>query len=169
MGHRAVWKILEDLIVQLRKKGIVIPLNVMDDLKSAKLMITISEADGSRGEAIQKVEEYLGSVEAYIVTEAQKTFGSEYIDGWLRRLETASCETCEVKEEEENKFISGVPRDQKWIRVEPIRSLPPERLRQLAQEQNLSIKPEKYGRLLVYGKPEDIKEFVKKMTAETAK
>jgi hypothetical protein len=83
-------------------------------------------------------------------------------------LEAAICEVCEVKEEED-KFILGVPRDQKWIRVEPIQSLRPERLKQLAQELNLTVKPQKDGRLVVYGQPEDIKEFLKKMTAEAIK
>jgi len=170
MGYTATWKILEDIIIELRKKGVTIPPNVMTDLKSAKLMINISQVEGSRGEAAQKVEEYLANVEGYLITEAQKTFGSERVDEWLRRLEAASCEVCEVKEEKkEDKYISGVPRDQKWIRVEPIQSLPPERLKQLAQELNLSVNPQKDGRLVVYGQPENIKEFLKKMTAEAIK
>jgi hypothetical protein len=140
----------------------------MTDLKSAKLMINISQAEGSTGEVTQKVEEYLANVEGYLITEAEKTFGSERVDEWLRRLEAAICEVCEVKEQED-KFILGVPRGQKWIRVEPIQSLPPERLKQLAQELNLTVNPQKDGRLVVYGQPEGIKEFLKRMTAEAIK
>jgi hypothetical protein len=168
MGYTATWRILEDIIIELRKKGVTIPPNVMTDLKSAKLMINISQAEGSTGEVTQKVEEYLANVEGYLITEAEKTFGSERVDEWLRRLEAAICEVCEVKEEED-KFILGVPRDQKWIRVEPIQSLRPERLKQLAQELNLTVNPQKDGRLVVYGQPENIKEFLKKMTAEAIK
>jgi len=36
MGYGEAWKVLADLIVELRKKGEVIPANVMNDLKSAK-------------------------------------------------------------------------------------------------------------------------------------
>jgi hypothetical protein len=171
MGYATTWKILEDIIIELRKKSVTVPSNVLTDLKSAKLMINISQAEGSRGEATQKVEEYLANVEGYLITEAQKTFGSERVDEWLRRLEAASCEVCEVYEvkKQEDKFISGVPRDQKWIRVEPIQSLPPERLKQLAQELNLAVKPQKDGRLVVYGQPENITEFLKRMTAEAIK
>jgi hypothetical protein len=140
----------------------------MTDLKSAKLMINISQAEGSTGEVTQKVEEYLANVEGYLITEAEKTFGSERVDEWLRRLEAAICEVCEVKEEKD-KFILGVPRDQKWIRVEPIGNLTSERLQQIAKESNLSVNPQKDGRLVVYGRPEDIKEFLKKMTAEAIK
>jgi hypothetical protein len=168
MGYTATWRILEDIIIELRKKGVTIPPNVMTDLKSAKLMINISQAEGSTGEVTQKVEEYLANVEGYLITEAEKTFGSERVDEWLRRLEAAICEVCEVKEQED-KFILGVPRGQKWIRVEPIQSLRSERLKQLAQELNLTVNPQKDGRLVVYGQPEDIKEFLKRMTAEAIK
>jgi hypothetical protein len=111
-------------------------------------------------------------VEAYLITEAQKIFEPARIDEWLRRLEEASCSTCAVREEEgkeKAEFVSGVPRDQKWIRVEPITTLPLEKLKQLAEKQNLSSRLQEDGRLLVYGKAEDIKAFVKEMTEQTAK
>jgi hypothetical protein len=168
MGYLAVWKVLEQMIIEFRKKGIPIPATVMNDLKSARTMIKIISIDAKRGETVQKAEEYLGNVEAYLVTEAQKKFAPEYIDDWLRRLEKASCEICEEKGEE-SRFISGLPRDQKWIRIEPLASLPLEKLEQLAEESNLSCSVQEDGRLLVYGKAEDIKEFVKKMTEETCK
>ena len=169
MGHNmATWKLLEDMMIQLRKKGVNIPANIVNDLRSAKLMIKLTCMDGSRGEAVQKAEEYLANVEAYLVTEAQKTLGSEQVDQWLRRLEEANAEICE-ETKEENKFITGVPRDQKWIRVEPINNLPTERIKQIAKEHNLQVNPQNDGRLVVYGQPEDIKEFLKKMTIEAAK
>jgi hypothetical protein len=168
MGYLAVWKVLEEMVIEFRKKGLPVPATVMNDLKSARTMIKIINADASRGEITQKVDEYLGNVESYLVTEAQKEFAPEYIDAWLRRLEEASCEICEEKGEE-SRFISGLPRDQKWIRVEPLASVPLEKLKQLAKESNLSWSLQENGRLLVYGKTEDIKGFVKKMTGETCK
>ena len=168
MSHLAVWKALEEMIIEFRKKGLPVPVTVMNDLKSARTMIKIVNVDESRGETIQKIEEYLGNVESYLVTEAQEKFEPEYIDEWLRRLEEANCETCEEKADK-TRFISGLPRDQKWIRVEPLASLPLEKLKQFAEESNLSVSVQKDGRLLVCGKAEDIKRFVKKMTEETCK
>ncbi|MGD0645622.1 MAG: DUF2096 family protein [Candidatus Bathyarchaeia archaeon] len=168
MGHTATWKVLEGMMIELRKKGVILPPNVINDLRSAKLMIKISESECSRGEASQKIEEYLGSVESSLVTEAQKTLSPEIVDEWLRRLDEANYEICEEKAEE-NKFILGVPREQKWIRVEPIGDLTSERIRQIAKESSLSINPQKDGRLVVHGQPENIKEFLKKMTAEATK
>jgi hypothetical protein len=168
MGYLATWKVLEEIITEFRKKQLPIPERVMNDLKAAKTMIQIVNADAGHGENNMKIEEYLGSVEAYLVTEAQKHFAPESIDNWLKRLETANCETCE-ESAEESRFIAGVPRDQKWIRVEPLANLPVEKLKQLAQETNLSTTIQKDGRMLVYGQAEDLKEFLKKMTAKAGK
>ena len=41
MGHTANWKVLEDLMIELRKNGVAISPEVLTDLKSAKLMITL--------------------------------------------------------------------------------------------------------------------------------
>jgi len=168
MGYLAMWKVLEEIITEFRKKQLPIPEKVMNDLKAAKTMIQIVNADSGHGENNLKIEEYLGSVEAYLVTEAQKHFAPEHIDQWLKRLEIANCEICE-ENAEETRFIAGVPRDQKWIRIEPLANLPVEKLKQLAKETNLSTSIQKDGRMLVYGQAEDLKEFVKKMTKETNK
>ena len=169
MTHSATWKALESLMIELGKKGVTIPPNVFNDLKSAKLMIKISEAEGCQSSASQKIEQYFATVESYLITEAQETLGSEAVDQWLRRLEKASAEVCEEQLEEENKFVTGVPRDQKWVRVEPVNNLPKERIQQMAKESSLSVKPQNDGRLVVYGQPVGIKNFLKKMTAEAVK
>ncbi len=165
MSHMVTWNILENLMLELKKKGVVIPSNVINDLRSAKLMIKISESAGSTGDVSQKVDEYLGNVESYLVSEAQKSFGSKLVDVWLRRLEDAYLEPCEERTEKNN-FVTGVPRDQKWIRVEPTGNLTCQRIEQIAEESNLSVNLQKDGRLVVYGQPEGIKEFLKKMTAD---
>jgi hypothetical protein len=163
MGYLAVWKVLEEIITEFRKKGLSIPATVMSDLKSARTMISIMGTNSGHGETVQKIEEYLGSVEAYLITYAQKNFAPEHIDNWLKRLERARSETSEEKVCE-TRCIAGLPRDQNWIRVEPLAGLPVEELKQLAEETNLLASVQDDGRLLVRGKAEDIREFVKKMT-----
>ena len=175
MGYSETWKILEDIIIEFRKKGFTIPVTVMTDLKAAKTMIKLMDAETGKGEMAPQTEEYLRNVESYLITEAEKNFPSDRIDEWLRRLDKATTETCgcvreEAKERKtESRFIPGLPRDQKWVRVMPITSLPTEKLKQLAEESNLSLKTEKDGHLIAYGNPEDIREFVKKMTEQAAK
>jgi len=41
MGHLAVWKIQEEMVAELRKKGIAVPEKVMNDLKTARTLIRI--------------------------------------------------------------------------------------------------------------------------------
>ncbi len=169
MGHNmAYWKLLEEMTIDLKKQGVVVPENILGDLRSAKSMIKLhcTQAIGV-GDALEKAEELSANVEAFLVTEAQKIFGVEKVDAWLRRLEEANAGICE--EESENKFVTGVPRDQKWVRVEPIQTLPTDRILQMAKTQNLAVNPQKDGRLVVYGQPDGIKEFLKKMTSEAAK
>ena len=172
LGYSETWKILENIIIEFRKKGLTVPVTVMTDLKAAKTMIKLMNAETGKGEMAPQTEQYLRNVESYLITEAQKTFPPERIDEWLRKLDKATVETCGcVREEakEESRFIPGLPRDQKWVRVMPITSLPAEKLKQLAEESRLSLKTEKDGHLTAYGKPEDIREFVKKMTEQAAK
>jgi hypothetical protein len=177
MGYEAVWKVLEEIVIELRKKGVATPPNVMNDLKSAKILMKVLDAsERDRGETAPKIEQYLGSLEAYLVTEAQKKFPPARIDAWLKRIEEANCDMCqtctvksETTEKAETKFITGVPCDQKWIRVEPLANLPAEKLKQLAGETNLSFREEKDGHLIVHGNAESIKTFVKKMTEHASK
>jgi len=165
MGYLAAWKVLEEIITEFRKKGATVPTEAMDNLKAAKTMIKILKADPCRGETMQKIEEYLGNVESYLVSEGQKKFGVERVDEWLKRLNEASVRMPDV-EEEEIRFIPGLPREQKWIRVKPSAEMPADKLRTLAKESNLSCRVQSDGYLLVYGEGDRLKEFVKKMVTK---
>jgi hypothetical protein len=163
MGYLAVWKVLEEMITDFRKKGITVPKTVLSDLKYAKTLINVLRADPSHLDTSQKVEEYLRSVESYLISEGQKKFGSRYIEQWLNRLDEASKE---VFEKEETRFIPGLPREQKWIRVKPSDELSIEKLKALAEELNLSYNVQNDGYVLFCGEDKDIKDFVKKVATE---
>lgn len=163
----ATWKLLEDMMLELKKSGVAIPAKVVEDLRVAKSMIKLSCMEGSRGEALQKTEEILANVEAFVMNAGLQAFGSERVDVWLRQLEEAAVEVC-VEPTTAGTFVVGVPRDQKWIRIEPMGGLTAERVAQLANEQNLRVKPQADGKLLVYGQQESIKAFFKRLVAESA-
>jgi len=165
MGYLAVWKVLEEMIADFRKRRIAIPAEVMSDLKSARTMITILKADTSRGETVQKIEEHLRHVESYLISAGQKTLGPEYVDEWLKRLDEAGKETLEEKKEE-TRFIPGIPLEQKWIRVKPTDELSLEKLKLLAGKSKLSYIAQNDDYLLVYGEDDCIKAFVKKMATK---
>jgi hypothetical protein len=162
----AFWRILEGMLIQLKKSGLEIPPKIMEDLRAAKSMIQLSCTQGSPGDAIAKAEEYTANVEAFVVDEAQKAFGSEVVDEWLRSLEAANAEGCEQLQSEVEKFVVGVPRDQKWVRVEPTGRVTRELVERLAQESGLQVKAQVDGRLVVYGRPDAVKAFLKATTAQ---
>ena len=147
MGYAAKWKALEDLMIALNMKGFATSPKIIGDLRSAKLMIKISGAGEGSDDASMKLDEILGTVESELVSGAQNVLTSEEIDEWLKRLDGASLPTCEVKGESEAAFVTGVPRDQKWIRVEPIARLSTLKLQQIAKENSLSLNQQKDGRL----------------------
>jgi hypothetical protein len=163
------WKLLEDMMLELKKAGTTIPPTVVEDLRTAQSMLKLSCTEGSHGDAIHKAEEILSNVEVYVMTEGQTVFGEEKVDGWLRQLEEANVEVCAEPHRAENKFVTGVPRDQKWVRVEPIGEWTKEKILQFAEEHNLQVKPQVDGKLVVYGQPENLKAFVKKMAAQKTK
>ncbi len=165
MGYFAVWKVLEEMIMDFRKKGVAISADVISDLRSAKTLINVLKADPSHVDTGQKVEEYLRSVESCLVSEGQERFGPEYVKAWLKRLDEASTKVFH-EEKVEARFIPGIPRKQKWIRVKPSAELPLERLKALAKESNLSHSVQNDGYLLVYGEDERVKDFVKKMATK---
>jgi hypothetical protein len=151
------------MIVDFRRRGESVPSRIMEDLKSAGTMIRLLKFDATRGETIQKVEEYLGSVESYVVPEGEKMFGAAYADEWLKRL--AEARESPTKEEE-TRFIPGVRRDEGWIRVKPSDEMSLERLKKIAESSNLSWKAQDDGSLLVQGPEDRIRSFVRKMTTK---
>jgi hypothetical protein len=160
MGYLAVWKVLEEMITDFRKKGVAVPSNIFDDLKYARTLINVLRADPSRLETSQKIEECLNNVESYLISEGQR-FGDKYIEEWLRKLDEADRKIDE--EESVSRFVPGLPKEQRWVRVKPSEKMPINDLKVLAGELNLSFEVQSDGCLLVYGDDERIKDFVKKM------
>jgi hypothetical protein len=165
MGYLAVWKVLEEMVTDFKKRGVAVPTGIVDDLKSARTIIKVLKADPSCIENVQKIEEYLGNVESYLISEGQRRFGQRYADEWLSLRDQAACKIID-EEKEEQRFISGVPRDQKWIRLTPSNELPLEKLKNLAEESNLSYNVQTDGCLLIYGPDRFIKDFVRKIASK---
>jgi hypothetical protein len=170
MSHIAKSKVLEEIIVELRRKGLMIPTNVMSDLKAFRTLMIVEKVDPQgHGATEPRIDAYMSTVEAYAISEAEKLFPPEKVRDWLAALEKASCETCippTKHPKEEIRMIPGVPRDKKGVRVTPIKTLPIEKLEEMATENNLTSRRDKDGHLIVYGDDKDVKEFVKKMTKQ---
>jgi len=165
MGHLDEWKVVEEMITALRGKGIVIPSETMAELQSAKTLIHVLEADPSRADTSQEIDKCLFNVESYVASEGQIMFGIEYVNKWLTRLDQAKEALEEMKEEP--KSLPNIPRGAKWIRINP--SAQSIDSKKLADELHLSCITQSKGFLLVQGKDEQLREFVKKMAAKDQK
>jgi len=164
MSYEERWNILADLLTELRRKGEKIPTKAMNDLRSAKTMIQILKADPTHIENIPRVETYMGNVESYLIFAAQEKFGSQFVERWMRKLEEAR-KTVKVEEKAKPtpRFVPGLPRDNRWVRVQISEDTPRGDVERIANENRLSYKMQKNGYMLVYGNRQSIKTFVKKM------
>jgi len=160
MGYGEAWKVLADLIVELRKKGEVIPANVMNDLRSAKTMIQVFKADITHIENIPQIETYLESVELHLFSVTEEKYGAKFVEEWMEKLSQARRKV-EETEETVSKFVPGLPRGKHWIRIQISKDTPRKEIERLAKEEKLSCKMQKDGYMLVYGNIESIKSFVK--------
>jgi hypothetical protein len=165
MGYLAVWKVLEEMVTDFKKNQVAVPADIIGDLKSAKTIIKILRADPACGENVQKIDEYLTSVESYLISEGQRKFGQEYVDEWLRKINEAGRKTVDEQEEETN-FVSGATGERKWIRLSPTEELSLKKLKTLAKESNLSFKVQNNEHLIVLGPDAILKDFVKKIAAK---
>ncbi len=165
MGYSQVWKILDALIVEFRKRGETVPPNIIEDLRSAKTMMQVLKADPKHAENIPTIELYLGNVESYLIFEAHQKFGAQFAEDWMQKLREAR-KTTDAEEEPlelSSKFVSGVPRDQKWLRVQVSDQTPESEIKKLAGECGLSIRIQPDGYLLVHGDDRGIKLFIQKI------
>jgi len=165
MGHEEVWKTLDSLIVEFRRRGETVPTSIIEDLRSAKTLMQVLRADPKRMENVPSIEMYLTNVESYLVFEAHKKFGVEFAEDWMQKLREAR-KTIRVNEEKTaesaSKFVSGAPRDQKWMRVQISNEMPKNAIEKLAAECGLSTKMQPDNYVLVYGDDNEIKLFIQK-------
>jgi len=163
MGYSSVWKVLDRMVEDLKKRGAEVPPEVVSDLRSAKTLLKSSGTDCIDPSDLQRIDNYLANVEAIIVSKGQELFGNDYVDAWLKRLDVAGRERSESVEEKA-RFVPGVPRGEKWIRVEPPKDLSEAKIADIAEVLGLSCERQKDERYLIHGGEEALKEFVKRIT-----
>lgn len=165
MGIDESWETLADLITELRKHGESIPSNVMEDLRAAKTMIKVFEADPGHAEHIPTIEMLLANIESYLISTAQEKLGEKFVDEWMEKLKEARRVAPAREMEPASRFVPGLPRGQHWVRVKVSEETPQTYISSLAEESGLSFRKQKDDYMLVYGDSEKLKLFVKK-TAE---
>jgi hypothetical protein len=165
MSYEEKWKVLADLLAELQEKGETIPADVINDLRSAKTMIQVLKADTRHTENISRIETYLRSVESYAIYTIEKQ-GTENVEELLKKLKAPKTATNNEERGAASGFVSRVPRDKKWVRVQISEEIPQEVMKKLVKEKGLFYRMQKDGRMLVYGDEENIKSLVKEMAEQ---
>jgi len=161
MDYEAAWELMSSLISDLRKDDETVPAKAMSDLRAARTMMEVHKVDQSRSENLQRIEEYLTNLETLLVPIANKKFGKEYVDAWLKKLGKAYVPPTKWKPRLRESFPIGVPREDKWVRVEATEKMSTEKIKHIAKQIGLKSKTEGDGRVLVFGDKQKIKHFVK--------
>jgi hypothetical protein len=165
MGNIAVWKVLEEMIADFREKKMGIPEEIMNDLISARTTLKILKVEPGNLETLQRIDQYMMKVESYLVSEGQKKLGFTYVDEWLNRLDGARREK-DDEDQDQMRFIPGVPRQQKWIRVKPTTEISMQSLEKTAHGLGLKCTVQKDGSILICGRDQSIKDFVRKTASK---
>ena len=166
MPYDEVWKVLDYLIAEFRRRGETIPTEIMEDLRSAKSLIHVLHASPSHAKDTTQIEVYLNNVEFYLIPKAQEKFGQAFVDEWMKKLEKARTGDTEelTASSTVSRFLLGIPRDTSWIRVKISEGIPQDIVEAMAKDAGLLTNNEEKGYLLVYGEKDKLQFFVKKMT-----
>lgn len=165
MSYERKWKLLADLLTKLQENGEKIPADVLNDLRSAKTMIQVLKADPTHIESISRIDTYLRTVEAYtIFTMEKKRKGN--VEEWLKKLKEQERVEINEKVEKNSTFVTRVPRNKNWIRIQISEDIPREEMKELVEENRLSYRLEQYGYILVQGDKENLKLLVKRLAEQ---
>jgi len=163
MGQEKAWETLNDLIIELRKRGGTIPPEVMADFRAAKTLLQVLKADPTKIENVPTIGTYLNNVESHLIFAGQAKHGSGFVDHWMKRLrEAREKPNAEMPAETASKFVPGLPRDKRWVRVQVTTETPRKEIERLVDETSLACKMQNDGYMLVYGEGERLKRFIKK-------
>ena len=165
MSYERKWKLLTDLLTDLQENGEKIPADVLNDLRSAKTMIHVLKADPTHIESISRIDTYLRTVEAYtIFTMEKKRKGN--VEEWLKKLKGQERVEINEKVKKNSTFVTRVPRNKNWIRIQISEDIPREEMKELAEENGLSYRLEQNGYILVHGDKENMKLLVKRLAEQ---
>lgn len=168
MGYIQWWRALENLIMELRKKDISIPPDLMTLLRSTKTLISVYQSDPSCVETIPTIEIDLMNVESDLMNLTKEKVSEEFTVKWIKKLEEAR-KKAEFEADVQPRFVPSTLKDGHWIRVQPSEDIPEETIKQLANQMRLSIRPQEDGYLMVYGDKAKVKAFIKKMADQIRK
>jgi len=164
MNYEYLWKALEELIVELKKKQVTVIPELVADLKSAQTLIKIYRTDPTAIEVAIDIERYLEKVEANLIYLAHSDVGEEYSEDCLKRLHEARMKGLREKAKVPTTYVSGVPKGAHWIRFKISDIIDDEEVDMMLEKLGLLGAMQEDGYLLIHGKKENVKAFIKEVS-----
>lgn len=167
MNYDEKWEILANFLMDLKKSGKKIPVEIMNDLRSAKTVIQVLKADPTCIETISRIEKYLRNIESYAISTGEE-ISKNIAEDWLKKLKDKKMEKHE-KIKYKSTFIHGIPRNEKWVRIKILNGILPEDLKKIAEENDLLYKIQKNDHIIVHGDAKNIKKLIKTITEQVTR
>ncbi|MEE8322493.1 MAG: DUF2096 family protein [Candidatus Bathyarchaeia archaeon] len=164
MNYQYLWKALEELIFELKKKQITVLPELLDDLRSAHTLIKIYGTDSSALEVATDIERYLENIEANLIYLAHSDVGEEYGEDCLKRVHDARIRGLHEETKIPTTFVSGVPKGAHWIRFKISDLIDDKEVDILLEKWELLGSMQEDGYLLIHGKKENVKAFIKEVS-----
>jgi len=169
MDYDELWKTLEDLVVELTKKRVTLPEELISDLKSAKTLINILKTEPTAVDLVTKIEIYMGNLESNLLYIAESDVSKNYADLWMAKIMNARSGKNAEQPIVKARFVSGIPKGEHWIRLKPSGLIADSKLRELLKKFDLKSKLHENTYLLISGKEENIKSFIKEIGEKIGK
>ncbi|MEM2921387.1 MAG: DUF2096 family protein, partial [Candidatus Bathyarchaeia archaeon] len=156
---------LEALAVEMKEMGLDVPQEVHEDLKSAKTLFSVQEVDANVD--MSRAQFYLDRAETTLIAMAESYGGRDFAEKWLVKIEEARLRGLEETQKPVRVFISGVPKGQHWVRIRATEDIGQRELCSIATQRGLECKVQENGYVLVFGRAEDVKVFIREIAEKT--
>ena len=162
IDYESVCKKLDALMVELLEKGFSVPQHVYGDIKSARSLISMYLSQPQELGAAMEASPFLQSAEMNLLSIAEAGIGKDFADKWQGEIIAAYQEKA-AGAMKPGGFIAGIPKGEYWVRLKAPDITIDEELAGLLVTLKLTSKPQGDGYLLIYGKKENVKDFLKKV------
>ncbi|MDQ1279560.1 MAG: hypothetical protein QG670_822 [Thermoproteota archaeon] len=169
VGYAALWKMLDVLITEFKRRGGAVPQELIEELRTSKSMISILDADPSSIDTITEVEILLGKIESTLLYLAEADFGKEYANEYSKRIIDARAGFSDQDNIFSPRFVTGIPRGMDWIRFKTDDNMNRTEVEELAHNFGLLSRQQDNDSVIIYGDKEKIREFIQRVAEKIGK
>ena len=172
-GLKAGWMVLNNLLGELKSKGVFIPDLTYADLRNSKMVLEyldsyeqeIKEADPCDSKLEQEMELKVLRLRETMMIWAEQKDGVEYRESWEKRFNDAIHGKIDLSEDDSYTPISDLPREKDigFFRIRLPDDIPVEIISEIAEDCRVLIDLDGERHLKVSGKRECVRDALKRL------